>query len=347
MKYLGLWKLIQDEIRDLDHDHIIGVLHFVVNHSGSSPGKQGFKMLVIDTGKLLLNSSIGGGIMEYNIIEKSKEKIRNNISEVTIQELLHQDGSGDGEKSGLLCSGMQTVVSIPFNRSIIDLVNKIIHSYSDAKAIYLQITKKGIEIKDKKPAFPSKYYYDGSIPENWVYQEKIGKSAFNLVYIFGGGHVGAALTRQLSLLDYHITLCDNRTELLLVQENKYAHEIKIQDYKQTVDEIISDIENEKLDASKISIVIVTAAIGTDFEVLSHLKANLNTERYPKYIGLMGSTTKISKICDRLRKEGDPINDFGNFIGSIYAPIGLSINSGSVEEIAVSIAAQIIQVINKE
>ena len=41
-----------------------------------------------------------------------------------------------------------------------------------------------------------------------------------------------------------------------------------------------------------------------------------------------------------------MQDFDNFIGSIYAPIGLKINSGSVEEIAVSIAAQLLQVINE-
>lgn len=347
MKYLSLWQLIRDEIKDVEHDNIVGVFHLVVNHSGSSPGKQGFKMLVLNANEFQLHSSIGGGIMEHKIIEKSKEKIRNNISEITIQELLHHEGSGTGEKSGLFCSGMQTVVSIPFNRSVFDLVNKIIHSYSDNKPFYLQITHKGIELKDNKPEFSSKYNFEGPIADNWVYQEKIGKSAFNLVYVFGGGHVGAALTRQLSLLDYHITVCDNRTDLIQVQENKYAHEIKIQSYKQSVAGIVSDIENEKLDASNISIVIVTAAFGTDYEVLSHLMENLDIERYPKYIGLMGSTTKISKICDRLRNEGDPDHDFSNFIGSIYAPIGLEINSGSVEEIAVSIAAQIIKVNNEE
>ncbi len=344
MKYLDLWTLIRDEIRDIDHDNIIGVLHFVVDHSGSSPGKQGFKMLVLNSG---IHSSIGGGIMEYNIVEKSKEKIKNNLSKITIQELLHDDKSDSGEKSGLVCSGKQIVVGIPFNRSILDLVNKIIHSYNESTAIYLEITRKGIEIRDKKPEFSSKFNFEGSINENWIYQEKIGKSAFNLVYVFGGGHVGEALTRQLSLLDYHITVCDNRTDLLQIRENKYAHEIKIQAYKETVEEIISDIDSEKLDASNISIVIVTAAIGTDYEVLSHLMVNLKIDTYPKYIGLMGSTTKISKLYNRLRNEGDPDHDYGTFIGRIYAPIGLEINSGSVEEIAVSIAAQLIKVNNED
>ncbi len=86
--------------------------------------------------------------MEYNVIEKSKKKIINNQTEITIQELLHDDKSGSGEKSGLYCSGRQTVVSIPFNRTISAMINKIIHSYMDNQPMYLEISSNGIEIKD-------------------------------------------------------------------------------------------------------------------------------------------------------------------------------------------------------
>jgi xanthine dehydrogenase accessory factor len=342
LKYFKLWQVIQDEIKDITHDDVVGVLHFVVNHAGSSPGKQGFKMLVMGSDNILF--SIGGGIMEHKIIEKSKEQIKNNSNEIIVQDLMHDEKS-TGEKSGLVCSGMQTVVSIPFNRSIIDLINKIIHSYTDPRHLTMIITEKGIELTTEKSDFSSRYNYEGKIAENWIYQEKIGKSAFNLVYVFGGGHVGEALTRQLSLLDYHITICDDRENLVLINENQYAHEFKIQSYQLTVEEIVSNIELKELDPSNISIVIVTAGIKTDYKVLTHLQ-HLNKDNYPKFIGLMGSKSKISKLFARLRNENIMVNNREDFLKVIHAPIGLKINSESVEEIAVSIAAQLIKVINQ-
>ena len=61
----------------------------------------------------------------------------------------------------------------------------------------------------------------------------------------------------------------------------------------------------------------------------------------KYIGILGSKTKIAKLLSELQEEG-----FDEFkIKSLHAPIGLAINSRTPEEIAISIAAEIIQVKN--
>jgi xanthine dehydrogenase accessory factor len=62
----------------------------------------------------------------------------------------------------------------------------------------------------------------------------------------------------------------------------------------------------------------------------------------RFIGLLGSKTKIKKMFDSYGKEG--IDQ--KLLKQIHTPVGIQINSQSPEEIAVSIAAEIIQVKNQ-
>ncbi|MFB3055834.1 MAG: XdhC family protein, partial [Ignavibacteriaceae bacterium] len=61
----------------------------------------------------------------------------------------------------------------------------------------------------------------------------------------------------------------------------------------------------------------------------------------KYIGLMGSKRKIKSIFELLRKDGVDEQLFDR----VHTPIGLEIEADSPEEIAISIAAEIIKVKN--
>jgi xanthine dehydrogenase accessory factor len=61
----------------------------------------------------------------------------------------------------------------------------------------------------------------------------------------------------------------------------------------------------------------------------------------KYLGMMGSDKKVAKIFETLKSEGYP----DEMLGNVHAPIGIKINSQTPVEIAISIAAEIIQVKN--
>jgi len=63
----------------------------------------------------------------------------------------------------------------------------------------------------------------------------------------------------------------------------------------------------------------------------------------KYLGLLGSKSKIEKMLDDYRKEG--VKE--KFLQRIHTPIGLPIKSQTPEEIAISIAAEMIKVKNKD
>jgi xanthine dehydrogenase accessory factor len=83
-------------------------------------------------------------------------------------------------------------------------------------------------------------------------------------------------------------------------------------------------------------VIVTFSHKSDQMVLKQLLG-----KKIKYLGMMGSEMKVKTIFGKLREEGI----LQEQLDRVFAPIGLNIHSESPEEVAISIAAQIISVKN--
>jgi xanthine dehydrogenase accessory factor len=112
--------------------------------------------------------------------------------------------------------------------------------------------------------------------------------------------------------------------------NNYAHRrITVQDYSELGKLIGSSPDNY--------VVVMTFGYRTDDVAVRAL-----LEKDFGYFGLLGSKKKIIQLFDVYRSEGIAEEN----INRIFAPVGLSINSRTPEEIAVSIAAQIIQVKNR-
>lgn len=146
-----------------------------------------------------------------------------------------------------------------------------------------------------------------------------------IVYIFGGGHVSLDLVDLLYKIGFKCVVIDDREEFA----NKYrfpnAYKIFVEDY----DKIF-----EKLNITKDDyIVILTRGHIYDYIVE---KNALKTEAM--YIGMIGSKNKIKNLHDKLKDE-EKYND--EIISRVNAPIGLPIGAESTEEIAISIAAELI------
>ena len=147
------------------------------------------------------------------------------------------------------------------------------------------------------------------------------------MHIIGGGHCSLALSKQMRLLDdFKIHLLDDRNDLNTFIENDFAHVKLTVDYAR-----ISDFVPE---GNTHYVVIMTVGYRTDDVVLR----GLLTKNF-KYIGLLGSQAKVDTMFQNLRNEG--VGE--TVLKKIHAPIGLSLKSQTPEEIAVSIAAEIIKV----
>jgi xanthine dehydrogenase accessory factor len=134
----------------------------------------------------------------------------------------------------------------------------------------------------------------------------------------------------MSEMDFYIQLYDNRQDLKTMIKNDTVHEKHIINSYTELTELIPPGTNHY-------VVIMTFGYRTDDIAL---KALLGKEF--KYIGLLGSKTKIEKMFDDYRKEGID----KKLLQQIHTPIGIPIKSQTPEEIAISIAAEIIREKNK-
>lgn len=147
--------------------------------------------------------------------------------------------------------------------------------------------------------------------------------------IAGAGHIGRALAHLGRLLDFDVTVIDDRAE--------YANKENIPDASRL---IIGDIGEAVASLRKgpdTYLVIVTRGHKDDAAALrSAIDSRL------AYTGMIGSWKKLDAMRLEFIRQGWATPKQWS---AIYSPIGLKINSQTVEEIAISIAAQIIQVKN--
>lgn len=145
-------------------------------------------------------------------------------------------------------------------------------------------------------------------------------------YIFGGGHVGLALEPVLRHIDFRTTVTDDRAEYASKERFPFS-DVKI---AEGYENCFSDLPCDE----HTYIVIVTRGHMGDYTVLRQAM-----EQPSAYVGMIGSRKKNAMLFDRLREEGISEED----IKRVYAPIGENIFAETPEEIAVSIAAEMIRV----
>ena len=118
-KELEIWKFAVERLERKENL----ILLVVAESSGSSPGRQGFKMIVAGDA---LCGSIGGGVMEMRLVELAKVKIQNPKSKIQneIVEQVHRKNSE--YSSGMICSGKQTIIFFKLDFSHLKKVEKII-----------------------------------------------------------------------------------------------------------------------------------------------------------------------------------------------------------------------------
>jgi xanthine dehydrogenase accessory factor len=149
------------------------------------------------------------------------------------------------------------------------------------------------------------------------------------VYIFGAGHVGYSLYKFLKNLPFKIFLIDDREEF--AKEERFPEAIV---HREDMIEFAKKLEIKERDF----FVIVSRAHTIDFGVVKEL---LKKEKFPFYLGLIGSKNKIKEFKEKLENEGYPKEK----IEKIHAPIGVEINAITPDEIAISIIGEIIKVKN--
>jgi xanthine dehydrogenase accessory factor len=307
---MDIWKFILEKLKS---GHRI-VLMVVIDHYGSSPGRRGFKMAVAEDGELI--GSIGGGVMEYRLTEQAR-KLFSKFNKPYIKRQDHHAVNTE-ESSGLACSGSQVVAFYRLDNSFLPVAEQL--SKTGSRELIYDET--GIRFDG------STYGKDETTISDdlhWHFSEHHGYRHF--LYLFGAGHVSVAVSRMMSRLGFYVTVFDNRhEELATFKNNSFAHNKQIIDYKNAA-EVIPE-------GDQVYVAIMTFAHKNDMQVLEQL-----LDKNIKYLGMMGSDDKVASVFNELEIRGIPRHK----LNQVDAPIGLPIHSQTPDEIAVSIAAKIIQV----
>lgn len=146
----------------------------------------------------------------------------------------------------------------------------------------------------------------------------------------GCGHIGLPLSMLLKMMDFDVTIIDNRKEFANAKRFPHVDQILCGKYAAQLKKVDVD--------SNTSIMIVTQGNEFDYECL-RTSINLGAS----YLGVISSKAKRIKFFKRLKDEG-----FGRAqLNRIHIPSGLDIGAQKPSEIAISIAAEIIQVNNND
>ncbi|MBN1320513.1 MAG: XdhC family protein [Thermoleophilia bacterium] len=146
-------------------------------------------------------------------------------------------------------------------------------------------------------------------------------------YVFGAGHCGEKLAPVLSSLGFFTVVVDDRPDFASPERFPTADRLVV---PASFDNVVGTLPIDE----ESYLVIVTRGHSHDTCVLAQ---SLGTKA--RYIGMIGSKKKVADAFRDLSGQGFS----GDDLARVHAPIGLSIGAETPEEIAISIAAELIQV----
>jgi xanthine dehydrogenase accessory factor len=146
------------------------------------------------------------------------------------------------------------------------------------------------------------------------------------VFIFGAGHVALPVAHIAALVGFRVVVIDDRPEFANRERFPSADEVIVASVEEAFGAI--GVEEDGY------VVAITRGHAMDEEVVAQA---LRTPA--RYIGMIGSKRKVAGVVGRLRERGFSDAE----LGRLHAPIGIDIEAETVEEIAVSIIAELIRV----
>jgi xanthine dehydrogenase accessory factor len=149
--------------------------------------------------------------------------------------------------------------------------------------------------------------------------------AIPTLYLFGGGHVSLQIANVAKMVGFKIVVIDDRPAFANKERFPMADETRVEDMYTVFERLHIDDQSY--------IVAVTRGHQHDEPVIEQA---IKTEA--RYIGMIGSKRKISRMWKKLIERGADKNR----LAQVHAPIGLEIGADTPEEIAVSIVAQLIE-----
>ena len=280
----------------------------IIDRAGSTPRGIGASMLVSRNG--LITGTVGGGSVEKDAIDLGVEALSSRKSFTKHFELNLMDTT-----LNMVCGGNLYLHFLYMDKSLFeDAIRTIDSKISSEENGYIVLDTVNNSLG----------YSDDAVVADGVVS--IPVPVPDRVIIFGGGHVSQALVSVLSTVGFSCTVVENRKEFTDKAYFPQAKDVIYSEYEE-IEEHINFRPHDYID-------IMTHGHSYDYVVLEKM---LRQEQI--YIGVMGSRRKREFINEKLRLAG--ISE--EKIYSVHAPIGINIGSVTPDEVAISIAAEMIKV----
>ncbi|KUO51039.1 MAG: hypothetical protein APF76_16210 [Desulfitibacter sp. BRH_c19] len=144
--------------------------------------------------------------------------------------------------------------------------------------------------------------------------------------IFGAGHVSQPTCHLLKMIGFHVTVIDDRSSFANIERFPGADKIIVDSFEKAVEQIEVD-ENTW-------VILVTRGHKYDYLCLERL-----IDEDLAFLGMMGSKSRAAITKRQLAEAGFSKDK----IAKLHCPVGLDIGGQRPEELAVSIASQIIAI----
>lgn len=299
------------------------VLCTVVGSQGSAPRGAGARMALRADGTAL--GTVGGGSAERLALEHAKGLLTGERAPGLVEYTM----GGADSNTGMVCGGAATVcfqLLTPQDLPALDKLSRLLTQGSPCTLV-LDATEAAPRLlvygAEELLAPLSLRPGDRPVLERDIYTEPMGLDG--VLYLFGAGHVGQALAPLLAQVGFRVVVFDSRPELAQPQRFPGVRQLLLGSF----DRIGDTVSLTPRDYA----VVMTPGHMADLEVLCQVLPCA-----PRYVGCMGSRKKLSFVRQELERRGFSRDQ----IDGVHLPIGLPIGGETPMEIAVSVAAELIQ-----
>lgn len=316
----------------------------ILESSGSTPREAGASMLIMADGAIV--GTVGGGVLEALVIESAGQVIKSGSADV-VEYALDQHAAAS---IGAICGGRVKVLidSIraedPNNLSYFEQLFRAAGACSQLVLIpdsgklkprnqcLMRYDGKIIGAEGYGPEIVSQLQTMQEAEKHITRAENFRVFLFPVdtnitVYIFGAGHCGEKLASALHPVGFSTVIIDDRREFCQRERFPYAEELIVPEW------MGAPFEHIRFEDDSYIVIVTRGHMQDELVLFRALKTNAG------YIGMIGSKKKCATIFQHLLDAGFTEAD----IRRVYSPIGIPIGAETPEEIAVSIAAELIKV----
>ncbi len=304
----------------------------VIERIGSAPRDPGATLAVSGAGEVA--GSVTGGCVEPAVIREATEVLNGSPGRICRYGL----SDDEGFDVGLTCGGSIAVAVYALDPELVpEIANAVANDTSIAMTVRVGEERFG-EQRLVHGDTPGSTDLDAAalslleIGESGIVETSDGELVFVEsyaprpdMYIFGASDHVTALVTMGKFLGYRVTVCDARATFVTEERFPDADELVIE----WPDRFLSTAPVDP----RTAICMMTHDMKFDVPALRKVLAT-----NAGFIGAIGSETTRTGREQRLREEGVSEAD----LARLHAPIGMQIGARTPEEVAVTIAAQIIE-----